>query len=90
MIAKFTKDIDYAEKYFGGYDEQFMLWSPIVKNSKGKIEYNQKSHLERMVEEIEKTKNVNVQLMVNERFHAAFLELKEYAANTSEELKPPS
>jgi len=28
-------------------------------------------------------------LVVNEKFHAAFLELKRYAANTSEELKSP-
>jgi hypothetical protein len=89
LISKFTKDIEYAEKYLGGYEKQFMLWSPIVKDSKGKIEYNQRNHLARMVDEIKKTKNVDVQLMINEKFWAAFLELKEYAARTSEELKSP-
>lgn len=66
-----------------------MLWSPIVKDSKGKIEYNQKNHLERMVDEIKRTKNVDVHLMINEQFREAFLELKRYAASTSEELKSP-
>lgn len=89
LIAKFTKDIEYAEKYFPDYAKKFMLWSPIVKDSKGKIEYNQRDHLERMVAEIKKTKGVEVQLVVNEKFHAAFLELKKYAASTSEELKSP-
>ena len=89
LVAKFTKDIEYAEKYLEGYEKQFMFWSPIVKDSKGKIEYNQKNHLERMVDEIKKTKNVDVQLMINERFRAAFIELKRYAASTSEELKSP-
>src|SRR5258706_7886605 len=89
LVAKFTKDIDYAEKYLGGYEKQFMLWSPIVKDSKGKIEYNQKNHLERMVDEIKTTKNVDVHLMINEQFHQAFLELRRYAASTSEELKSP-
>ncbi len=89
MIAKFTKDIEYAEKYFPDYEKEFMLWSPIVKDSKGKIEYNQKGHLERMADEIKKTKGIEIHLMVNEEFQAAFLELKEYASRTSEELKSP-
>lgn len=89
LTAKFTKDIEYAKKYFPDYEKEFMLWSPIVKDSKGKVEYNQKGHLERMINEIKRTKNVNVQLVVNEKFHEAFLELKKYAASTSEELKSP-
>lgn len=89
LIAKFTKDIEYAEKYFPDYAKEFMLWTPIVKNSKGKIEYNQRDHLERMVAGIKETKGVEVHLVVNEKFHAAFLELKKYAANTSEEWKSP-
>lgn len=89
LIAKFTKDIEYADRFFRYYQKEFMLWSPIVKDSKGKIEYNQRDHLERMVSEIKKAKNVDIQLMINEKFHAAFLELKKYAARTSEELKSP-
>ncbi len=89
LVAKFAKDIEYANKYFKGYKKEFMLWSPIVKDSKEKIEYNQLDHLKRMVKEIKKTKKVNIQLMVNEKFHSALLELKKYAAKTSEELKSP-
>jgi hypothetical protein len=89
LIAKFTKDIEYAERYFVGYEKEFMLWSPILKNSKGKIEYNQLDHLNRMVEEIQIKKHVSVQLMINQDFHQAFMELKRYAATASEELKSP-
>lgn len=89
LIAQFKKDIEYAEKYFRDYERIFMLWSPIVKDSKGKIEYNQTDHLRRMVDDIKKTKDVNVHLMVNEKFAAALVELKKYAARTSEELKSP-
>ncbi|HEV7798600.1 MAG TPA: hypothetical protein VGO73_10615 [Pyrinomonadaceae bacterium] len=89
LTAKFMKDIDYAEKYFPGYKKEFMLWSPIVKDAKGKIEYNQRDHLQRMVKEIQLRKQVTVQLIVNKEFHQAFMELKIYAAKTSEELKSP-
>lgn len=89
LIAKFTKDIEYAERYFVGYEKEFTLWSPIVKDSKGKIEYNQLDHLNRMVQEIQIRKQVVVQLMINQNFHQAFMELKRYAAATSEELKSP-
>lgn len=89
LITKFTKDIEYADRFFKDYKKEFMLWSPIVKDSKGKIEYNQQDHLRRMVEEIRKSRNVEIKLMVNEKFHAAFMELKKHAAKTSEELKSP-
>ncbi len=89
LTDKFTKDIEYANKYFRGYKKEFMLWSPIVKDSKGKIEYNQADHLKRMTDEIKKRTKIKIQLMVNDKFHAAFLELKKYAASNSEELKSP-
>src|SRR6266850_6132330 len=43
----------------------------------------------RMVEEIRVRKDITVQLMINQNFHHAFMELKQYAAATSEELKSP-
>lgn len=89
LIDKFTKDIAYANKYFKGYKKEFMLWSPIVKDSKGMIEYNQADHLKRMTDEIKQRTKIKVQLMVNDKFHSAFLELKKYAASSSEELKSP-
>ncbi len=32
FTKKFRKNIEYANKYFDGYEKHFMLWSPIVKN----------------------------------------------------------
>ena len=31
LTEKFSKDIEYANKYFPDYTRQFMLWSPIVR-----------------------------------------------------------
>ena len=89
FIAKFSKDIEYARKYFGGYTQEFMLWSPIVKDSKGKVEYNQKAHLKSAVDEIKKKYGENINLMINEKFSDALAALRSHAAETSEELKSP-
>jgi hypothetical protein len=37
LIAKFTKDIEYAEKYFPDYAKNLMLWSPIVRIQRGRL-----------------------------------------------------
>lgn len=89
FISKFSKDIEYANKYFKGYTKEFMLWSPIVKDSKGKIEYNQKAHLKNAVAEIKRKYGVNINLMINEKFSEAISALRSHAAETSEELKSP-
>lgn len=44
LVEKFTRDIAYARKYLGEYEHHFMLWSPIVKDSKGDPQYNQLGH----------------------------------------------
>ena len=89
FIAKFSKNIEYTRKYFEGYAQEFMLWSPIVKDSKGKIEYNQKAHLKSAVDEIKNKYAVNINLMINEKFSEAIAALRTHAAETSEELKSP-
>lgn len=89
FISKFSKNIEYANKYFKGYTKEFMLWSPIVKDSKGKIEYNQTAHLKSVVDEVKRKYGVNINLMINKKFHAAISVLKSHAAKTSQELKSP-
>ena len=47
FIDKFTKNIEYANKYFGEYEKCFMLWSPIVKNQTPGSKYNQLNDIEK-------------------------------------------
>jgi len=89
LTGKFIKDIEYGNKYFRGYKKVFMLWSPIVKESKGKMEYNQMNHLMTMQKNIRKIKNVKIELMINQKFANALEELRKYASAKTEELKSP-
>ena len=41
LTDKFSRDIEYAHKYLNQYMHHFMLWSPIVKDTKGNPENNQ-------------------------------------------------
>ena len=38
LTEKFSRDIEYARKYLREYNQHFMLWTPIVKDTKGKPE----------------------------------------------------
>jgi hypothetical protein len=89
LINKFIKDIEYGNECFQDYEKVFMLWSPIVKDSKGKIEYNQINQLEIMSKKIMERKKVKIELMINEKFKQALEELTNYAAKRTEELKSP-
>ncbi|MES2581732.1 MAG: hypothetical protein V4627_03355 [Pseudomonadota bacterium] len=37
LTEKFSRDIEYAQKYLSEYEAHYMLWSPIVKDSKGSL-----------------------------------------------------
>jgi hypothetical protein len=89
LTAKFIKDIEYGNKYFRDYKKVFMLWSPIVKDSRGKKEYNQMGHLLTMQQNIKRLKHLEIELMINQRFADALAELRKYASIKSEELKSP-
>src|SRR5262245_4894826 len=45
LIRKFLKDIEYGTDAFKDYDVQYMLWSPVVRQSSGKPQYDQYKHL---------------------------------------------
>ena len=89
LTLKFIKDINYGNKYFRGYKKVYMLWSPIVKERKGKIEYNQMNHLRTMAKKIRRLRNVKIELMINQKFATAMEELRKYASMKTEELKSP-
>ena len=89
LTDKFSKDIEYARKYLGGYDQHFMLWSPIVKDTKGKPEYNQMQHLVKIGANIKRRYGVDIEYMVNEKFYACLEELRLYAAAQTAALQCP-
>lgn len=89
LTEKFSRDIEYAKKYFGEYDQHFMLWSPIVKDSKGKFEYNQMRHLTKIQENIKKKYDIDIERIVNEKFQECLEELRNYAKSETKALQCP-
>ena len=89
LTDKFSRDIEYAQKYFDGYNKHFMLWSPIVKDTKGKLEYNQMRHLTEIGANIKRQYNIDIECIVNEKFYACLKELRLYAATQTVALQCP-
>jgi hypothetical protein len=89
LTEKFSKDIEYANKYFSGYTKQFMLWSPIVRKSRDNAKFNQAVDVEIIVANIQARYGVTLECIINEKFADCLAELREYARNETKELKSP-
>ncbi len=89
LTEKFSRDIEYAEKYFPDYKRHFMLWSPIVRESKIDAVLNQLRDVEEIARQIQSKYDVVLELVVNEAFQARLEELRRFARGKSEELKNP-
>lgn len=89
LVEKFKRDITYARNYLREYQHHFMLWSPIVKDSRGNPQYNQLGHLTEVKRQIFEAKQVQLECVVNEAFYAALRELREYASRQTSELQCP-
>jgi hypothetical protein len=89
ITEKFSKDIEYVRKYLDRYKPHLMLWSPIVKDTKGKLEYNQVQHLKDIKENIKAQYGIELEYIVNERFHECLEELRIYAKTQTKELQCP-
>ena len=46
LTEKFSRDIEYTNKYFPDYSKYFMLWSPIIKVPGKKAKFNQMADIE--------------------------------------------
>ncbi len=88
FVKKFSKNIEYANKYFNKYKKYFMLWSPVVKNQKA-AKYNQCDDIKEIVATIKNKYNVKIEPVINSTFKAALSELRTYAAKETKELKSP-
>ena len=89
LTDKFSRDIEYAQKYFDKYNQHFMLWSPIVKDTTGKPEYNQMRHLAEIEANIKRQYDIDIECIVNEKFYACLEELRLHAAAQTVALQCP-
>lgn len=89
LVDKFSKDIEYARKYFPDYNSIFMLWSPIVKNAKPGAKHNQMRDVSEISEIIMEKYNVKIDFIINDRFLECLNELRQYASNETKEIKSP-
>ena len=89
LTDKFSRDIEYATKYLSEYNWHYMLWSPIVKDSKGQDIYNQLGHLAKVKANIKSAYGVQLECVVNEAFLACLQEMRAYAGSETAELQCP-
>lgn len=89
LTEKFSRDIEYAQKYLSEYEAHYMLWSPIVKDSQGQPLYNQLLHLADVTAALKAKYNVDLECIVNEKFLASLKELRVFAGGQTSELQCP-
>ena len=89
LTEKFSRDIEYANKFFPDYNKHFMLWSPIVRTSGDRAKFNQMNDLDEIKENIKKKYDVIIEFIVNEKFATSLTELRNYAKSETKDLKSP-
>lgn len=89
LVPKFSKDVDYAKKYFRGYKKVFMLWSLIVIDTRSGSKHNQRKDVDDIKKQLRKSKGIDLQAIINEDFRDCLEELKEVALEETRELKSP-
>lgn len=89
LTAKFSRDIEYTNKYFPDYSKHFMLWSPIVRVSGDKAKFSQILDIEEIKVNIQVAYGVSLECVINEKFAYCLTELRDYARNSTKELKSP-
>ena len=87
LSDKFSKDIEYAQKYFTDYAKHFMLWTPIVKYAGKEAKHNQIKDVEQIQKYIQDRYDIEIELIINEKFAACLQELREFARKETKELK---
>lgn len=89
LTDKFSRDIEYAKKYFPDYQQHFMLWCPVIRHSKENAILNQERDLRQIEENIHAKYSVSIEFVINEDFQRRIDELRQYVRGKTEELKNP-
>jgi hypothetical protein len=87
-MAKFAKDIAYANEAFPDFGKQFMLWSPYVRSSPTP-DNDQLLQLSAIQSAIHASTGVEIQLVINEDYWACLRELRSVARSRSDALSSP-
>jgi len=89
LTEKFSKNIDYTNKYFPKHIKHVMLWSPIVKGGAEYARNNQMRDVRKVCENIKTKYKVELEVIANEKFLACIEELREHARKETKESKSP-
>jgi hypothetical protein len=89
FTKKFTKNIQYANKYFEEYEKHFMLWSPIVKNQGTNARNNQTRDIQEIKDNLLAEFGVELEPVANQTYLDCLTQLRRYAAKETKELKSP-
>jgi Holliday junction resolvase-like predicted endonuclease len=90
LTKKFEKDINYAEKYFSGFEKIFMLWTPIIVIPKKEdTKHNQLRDINEIVKNIKERCNVNLEVIFNEKYFDCIKKLRVVAGKTSSAMNSP-
>ncbi len=89
FVKKFSKNIEYANKYFPDYEKHFQLWSPIVKNPKETAKYNQMRDVKEIIEIINGLYSVKIEPIINEKYYECIMFLRKFSLKETKELKSP-
>lgn len=89
LTEKFSRDIEYTNRYFSEYDKHFMLWSPVVKSGNKAPQYNQLAHTGEIGANIQAKYGVAIEFVINEKFLACIAEMRAYSKSATADLKCP-
>ncbi|WP_312096125.1 hypothetical protein [Niallia sp.] len=89
LVDKFSKDIDYAEKYLPDYQKHYMLWSPIVKDNKTTRDNSQIYQLNVVKGMLYDKYKINLELIINESYQDCLTALRAYARKETKALQSP-
>jgi hypothetical protein len=88
LVEKFSKDIEYAKKYFQDYKIHVMLWSPVVKETPN-AKHNQMDDVRLIKSKIMEKYGIDVELIINEKFLLCLEDLRNYARMETKDIKSP-
>ena len=88
LVDKFSKDIEYAKKYFSDYEIIAMLWSPTVYD-RDTIWYCQLNDIKEIKKIINEKYKVELLTIINDEFMNCLEELRDYSKKETKDNKSP-
>ena len=77
LTDKFRKDIAYANKNFSDFKREFMLWTPIAKDSKAGSSTNPFKDLQEIKDNVKCNHGIDLTIVANKDFLDAIEELQQ-------------